>query len=83
MIFADRVSDFLVLFRRRTMVRRRMMHPRMVQKKTLEILTILLAGIQSVRIGLGRINFEHSHTQWALWIGGVGIPLLILVAVFI
>ena len=82
MIFADRVSDFLMLFRRRSMVRRRLMHPRMLQKLTLEALTTLLAGIQSVRIAVNRIDFEHPFVQWVLWIGGLGIPLLILVGVF-
>jgi hypothetical protein len=83
MILPTGVSDFLMLFRRRSMVSRRLMRPQMVRKQILETLAILLAGIQSVRTAVDRADFEHPLTQWALWIGGIGIPLLILVAVFI
>ena len=39
--------------------------------------------LKSVQRALDRIDFDHPLTQWALWIGGVFIPISILVAVFV
>jgi hypothetical protein len=53
------------------------------KNQTRRIRRTLLDLMKAARNSLSRIDFEHPVTQPALWIGGVAMPLLILIAIFV
>ena len=43
----------------------------------------LLAGVKSVQRALHQIDFDHPRMQWVLWIGGIILPTLFIIAVLV